>query len=107
MSLYRDRKELEEAISDYCILWPTPYALSDNLRLASAFAAEVYNFQRGPMLIAGLHNGFEVGVSGHMKSLDVLKDLLIPIKRVRSIRIYDGTDYTVRMNYTELRLARK
>lgn len=64
-------------------------------------------------LLAHLFNGFGVHVTGHEKSIDVLKDLLIPNKSVKSISTYKGEGYgphlekLEQLNYTKLRELRE
>ena len=59
-------------------------------------------------LLADVFNGFQIVVSGNPKSLDVLKNLLVKDRTVRSIRIFDNEagDYVVKLNYTALKELR-
>ena len=59
-------------------------------------------------LLAYLHNGFVVDVTGHPRTIDALKGLLIPNTRVKSISVYGGTpvEKLSSLNYTQLKELR-
>lgn len=55
-----------------------------------------------------LFNGFNVTVTGHARSVEVLVQQMIPNPLVKSLRVFDRMtgDYSLKLNYTALKAER-